>query len=788
MMAAVWAVCSCLLLALTAEGPWVDAATAAAPALEAPDRGRRAEAVLALAAIEGETASEALRKALEDGEPAVRNTAARILARRADGPGLAAVAGWIPRGQPPVRLAALEALRLAPALPPGVRAVVERALGDPDVTARLAALEALAADPAPSVVRIAYLLEDSAPAVRLAAVRLLDRARRPQVVPALLARLADADRSVQREAVAALGRLGDARVSAALLKVLNDGPDELRLAAMDAAAALRLPAAVEPLARHARRRPTDALARQAQRALGEIATPAALAVLLDLLRAGPPLSPEMEEALVRNGPAALPALRRMLDPGSQDPRATAAAEVLARWQAPPPAELAPALGAHVRGRGSTAPAALRALRGQRDPRSLLTLVEAASDPSPLLRRLALEAIADMDDDRGAVAVPAALVHPDPVVRRLGLQLIARWQLADQLPAVRARLRDADPRVRRQAVRALAALARPGTAADLVQALPVLRGAEAAVGEALGRVAQAADIAPLTAAARAPTGGAGGRQAALTGLVGAMGAAGPGHWRDVRGAVALAAGALLGPGATAELAADVLAAAGTASLTSAPALRMAFEAASPSVRARLCPPMALLPDGAARLIETLVRPGEQPEVQAAAAWALAGSADPSARAGLAHAARNLHPAVAANARAALAQPRGAAGGVLHLRLVSPAGAPEPGHWVLIEATTPAGPALAVWARSGTLGQLAARLPGARSVSVRLPELQLRLDHPGDGVGEVAGHDVPAAELAARLDGGFPMHEHARSSGVHRRQALRQQAGDHARQHVAAARRP
>src|SRR4029453_11616574 len=142
------------------------------------------------------------------------------------------------------RAAGLEALRLLPSLPADARAAVERALADPEPNIRLAALDVLTLAP-PGIFSIAAAgrLADTVPAVRLAAVRLAAQAGDSRAALPLIEALGDADRQIQREAIAALARLGDPRAEPALLRVIDGGSDDLRLAGGGAVGALRLPGA-----------------------------------------------------------------------------------------------------------------------------------------------------------------------------------------------------------------------------------------------------------------------------------------------------------------------------------------------------------------------------------------------------------------------------------------------------------------------------------------------------------------------------------------------------------------
>ena len=691
------------MLQASAGPSWPGAVEGAARDLESRDRSIRTRAVERLAELDGEAAGALLRGVLDDPDPSMRQAGARILAARGDREGLAVVIEWVATGFAADRVAGLEALRLLPRLPAAARGAVERALTDPEPNVRLSALEVLGRVPVESFpIAVAGRLDDTVPAVRLAAVRLLGEVRDPRASLPLIERLGDADRQIQREAIAALARLGDPRAEPALLRTIETGSDDLRLAAVDAVGALKLPGAVATLVGIARRRPADALARQAQRSLGEIGTPPALAALTDLVRR-PPVTRETEEALGRSA-GWLPTLLDELEEGG--PGAATAATVAGRLR---DARAMPGLLSLVRRGGPATVAAVRALGTIGRPESIPTLVEAAEDPSAIVRQVAFEALLAIADDRAAAVVPAGLTDRDPDVRLLALRLVGRLRARDYSRSVERRLLDVHPEIRRQAVVTLGQLESVGTARSLVAALPLLRGSELLVGSTLALVARRQDLMTLTRAAPAAQGAS--RLALLMGLVAAL--------EDGQGqpsgptAVEFLLGELMRGGAAAELAAEALTVM-PVNLADDRPMRLALQTATGPVRARLCPAAASSADGRRGLAQLLVHPRESGEVQAAAAWALAGVRDPVVRSALEWASRSSHPAVAANARTALALLTASpapSSAPLRLRLLDESGGPAAGRWLI--AHLPGGP---VWIRTGTLGQ--ARLPRAGAASVRI----------------------------------------------------------------------
>jgi hypothetical protein len=274
------------------------------------------------------------------------------------------------------------------------------------------------------------------------------------------------------------------------------------------------------------------------------------------------------------------------------------------------------------------------------------------------------------------------------------------------------LSDPAPEVRRQAVQAVRQLHPSGSVAALLAAWPRLPGLEAPVGTALAALASETDVPALTTLAR--DGSPSARIAAMQGLVTALAAARAAGVRAGRATSIALVTSLERGGAEAELAATALSSAGPDVVEAAPAqleasLRRAWESSTPALRARLCAALVRRPALAGLLPAALLDGREDAGVQAAAAWALAGHhRTAGARTALEHARGSTHPAVAANARAALAavadEPRGAP---ILLQLASPDGGPHDGSpWLVVEAS-----GLTVWVRGGPLGQVTLPWPGA-----------------------------------------------------------------------------
>lgn len=650
--------------------------------LAALDQGTRVRAVLALAGADDALARELLVPMLRDREAVVRETAARVLARRGAPEAVEAATAWVAGTTARDRLLGLHVLRDAPTLTPAARRAAERATRDGDLATRGQALEVLSGhEPSASFAVILAALGDEHRDVRARAARALGLLRDRRAALPLISRLEDGDRIVRVEVIIALGTLGEPRALPALLRQLDAPTVELRLPAVDALAALGEPAAVPALLRVAQRRPLDEVGRRAIVALGALATPEALESLRAMSREADALD-EVREALARAGARALPLLRRELSEGTPL-TAPVAANLLGALG---DRGATPWLAAAVDARGPSAVAAASALARLGDDSAVPALLRAASAKSSDadLREAALDALAVLADDRAAEGVLAALGDPEAAVRAAAARAAATCGGPALAPALAVRLGDADARVRREASRALARVAGPSPEVARAIITALARGqlarddaAASALGEALERsirredaaVAEQAYLDVAASAARAT------RAPLARGLAAAHGA-GDLTSRPVIDALV---SELAGDGRSAIAAADAL-------VVSRPlpgqedAIAAAFAFAEPGVAARLAPVLARFRDGQRQLAATLRDPDAGATRRAAAAWALAGV--PEGRAALREASASLDAPVAANARAALAAgPRGP-GGWAAVRLVTPAGEPWPRRWVTV----------------------------------------------------------------------------------------------------------
>jgi HEAT repeat protein len=348
------------------------------------------------------------------------------------------------------------------------------------------------------------------------------------------------------------------------------------------------------------------------------------------------------------------------------------------------------------------------------------------------------------------------------------RLAGRLRARSHTAALVALLAHPDGLVRTEAIAALGAVG--GVEACTALARAAAGTNDERLGEALEASAEPACVPPILSVLRS-----GRAQPSLVrGLAAATGGA-PSN-EVVRPLIE----ALGGEPVAAELAADALAAA-RLSHRQAQEVAGAFEGARATVRARLCPALALTAAGRARLAAAVGDRTEDDEVRAAAAWALAGATEAAPRAALEQARTSLHPALAGNAQAALQARRGAETATVALRTAG--GRPLPGQW--LRAALPGGPS--VWARTGSAGRV--HLSGLIGpVAVSAASAELNLADAGDGLGKVAGDEVPAAEHAGGVVGGQPVQVDARPGRVQRWEPLSAQGHDHAGEHVPAARRP
>jgi len=699
---------------------WPGALEADGRALATAPEGERADAVARFVARFGVAAATPwLRPLMTEGPSQARLLVARTLVRAGDPVARQQALGWLtgPSSPPGDRTLGLDALSFAavqgPAAPE-VRAAFEQAARDPDAQTRAHALDALgridAATPARASASLPVILgclDDLDRDVRVRAVRLVahaasvDPAASAASAPLLLERLDDADRLVRVTALSALGALRDPRVVPALLRVAAADPPDLQVAALDAMGWPGAGAAVPFLTTLLQRRPADEAARHAARALGGVASPAAVAALATALR-WPPVSDEVGRALVDGGPSAVGPLLRELDGADLASAARAAALLGEIGDARAVAPLARA----VRRGGGTGPLVLvgvAALSHLHHPEALAALAEVTGSPEPEARRAAFDALVTLGDAQAAGLADQGLADTDAAVRAAAARLALRLGPGDRTAAALAdRLGDDAGEVRLATAQALRAfppsdpparrelLARAMTAALARPGVPRADEEVQAVADALEALASPDDASRLDAAFRA------GAPTRL--LAPALRAA---HARDPiadKAIVRRLLDELAGDPARALAAADALAAARLSDEDAVP-LAQAARDGEPALRARLCAVISRLSDGPGWLAAWMA-PAQPPEVQAAAAWAARGHPElDEVLRRLSGAGASQSP-VAANAAAALVWSKHPLHGrSVAARLQEPDGGPAAGRWAIVR-----GGGLSVATRSDASGGL------------------------------------------------------------------------------------
>jgi HEAT repeat protein len=649
-----------------------------------------------------------LRPLLAGGPPTTRLYVARLLVRSGDAAARALVLGWLtsPHALPNERALAVDALSWSNAAE-DLRGTFEQAARDRDALTRTEALDALAALDPPGAARVSpslpvFLgaLDDTDRDVRMRAVHLVARAAAidpsgsARAAPLLLERLDDTDRQVRVTALGALARLRDPRTVTALVRVAGGDPPDLQAAAIDALGWPGNDAAVAGLQGLLQRRPADEPARHAARALGTIATPAAVRALIDALRI-PPVPDEVERALAAAGPAAIEPLAREL----AAPNVVLAARAIGLLGRSGDARALAPLARAARQHGGSGPLALAAIESiaRLDAADAVpVLAQAVEAAEPEIRRAALAGLAAMGDPRAVAVLERGLADADPTVRAAAADLAASLapgraaatDLGRAAPRIVDLLADPASEVRQAAARALLAFAAQppgdgdGPAGIVDRALAASSRSAAlvrdpqereALGDALGALARDGDAPRLDAAflavpdalvfgealaaahARAPLGNRQVIDRLLDQLVDAAGGE-----------------------PTAAAAADALAVA-RLSEDDAAKLARAAAVAEPAVRARLCAAVAALPDGAAWLAAWMT--ASQPlEVRTAAAWA------------------------------ARRRPDAPGDGPIILRLVDTAGTPIAGRWIRLGR-----PDLSVLVRSDGSGRIRIDgLPGPATI--------------------------------------------------------------------------
>jgi HEAT repeat protein len=340
----------------------------------------------------------ALRKLLEDPEPAVRGAAAEAL------------------GHLGAKEAVHDLLKLLRDVDASLRGAAARALG------------CLGAEKYAPELRM--LLTDQVASVRGAAAEALGRVRDKQAVPVLLKLLQDVDDSPRGAAAEALGRLGAKEAAPQLRVLLKDPEPVVRARGADLLGRLGAPEAVPDLLNLC---DDQALVRlSAARALGRLDDKKAVPQLLKLLRdAEQPVRGVAAEALGRLGAKeAVPELLKLFQGADDSPRG-AAAEALGRLDAkeavPQLLTLLTDLVASVRG---AAAEALGRLDAKEAVPQLLTLL---TDPVASVRGAAAEALGRLGAREAVPQLLTLLAHGAPSARHLAAAVLEGLGPGSPLP-------------------------------------------------------------------------------------------------------------------------------------------------------------------------------------------------------------------------------------------------------------------------------------------------------------------------------------------------------------------
>jgi HEAT repeat protein/beta-lactamase regulating signal transducer with metallopeptidase domain len=263
----------------------------------------------------GSRAVVALVTAISDDDPSVRLSAAETLGKFRDPRAVQALIQAL-RQDPDPKVRAMAAWALGEIEDPAAVPALSSALGDDDATVRVQAAEALGnIEDASAIDALGDVVGDPAVEVRRAAVEALGNMDDARVVPLILPSLRDDDVEVRRSAadalgntesttvvepliaatrdqdvevrisaIQALGNQGDARAEAVLLDALADERVEVRREAIDAIGNLDLGAAPRQVI-DAVHDPDREVRYEAVDALGNFEDPAAVPVLLEIVRA-----------------------------------------------------------------------------------------------------------------------------------------------------------------------------------------------------------------------------------------------------------------------------------------------------------------------------------------------------------------------------------------------------------------------------------------------------------------------------------------------------------------------
>jgi len=473
--------------------------------LESSDVAVRRRAARQLRELPQKAAERAVVKALSDEDLEVRLLAVQAAKDLRLASLSEQMLGWLTEADPRLRLAAAEMLGREPS--PRTVGPLSRALSDVEPQVRAAAATALGTSGAPeAVIGLLGRLDDSALEVKESVIRALARLGDVRAVVPLVSKIEDPRPAVRRAVARALGELGDRRAVSALVLALRDPDPTVRAHVLEALGELGDPTAAPSISAMLPDEPVAAVRVSAVGALGRLATPEAVARLVEALGTLPDEREALVRALSRVGPAAVPALTACLRSSDSRARADGCALALAYAKAP---EGGAAILEAVRRGHLGVEAALLALaelgerRGiplaleylsQRDPavrRAALTAASALLDPSredgravePLElafqaangrrgeRVQLLELLGRTGSPRAArVLVPIADGAQDLEYRLAALSALAFVRDRSALPALLRALSDPEPSVRLAAALSIRKTAPAGIATELVERL------------------------------------------------------------------------------------------------------------------------------------------------------------------------------------------------------------------------------------------------------------------------------------------------------------------------------
>lgn len=425
--------------------------------LSAPQADRRAKAARELPALDPEAARPLLARALDDPELGVRLAATlaagqlglpevtqRLLAEATDADGK-------------LRETAVTALgKLHGPTRRDVEVTLGRALADPEVAVRLAALRALTdRTPTPvgkaaTIEAIVGALSDESPELRRAAAESLEKLGDAFALHGLAGRVDDASPEVRLAVARALGTLGDRRAASAVLRLVDDSAEEVRAAAIATLGLLAAETAVPRLVPMLNL-PREPLAGPVALALGRIAGAPSDDVIVRTLRAraGDALVRAARndfncaaalEGLLVSGAAAAPLLAGLLPALGERP-IDGALLVAGERMHEGDAEVTRLVLALARlasdGRFDAQLVRARPPQGPVRDELVAWLAGRLGDPGVAARRAAATALGELGDPRAAGPLESALSDPDRGVQRGALLSLVRTAWAREPTLLRA---------------------------------------------------------------------------------------------------------------------------------------------------------------------------------------------------------------------------------------------------------------------------------------------------------------------------------------------------------------